>query len=128
MKPNKLAIIKPQGIATPTPMATELLEGAGWEVRTDEIAVLVVEEEAATELGGGSTVVKVVVIKVVEEDVLEVTVTAPITPIVVRTEGVPTYLVRALHNVEGLNNSIPGNSNTLNWAPQLTLLSPESMQ
>jgi hypothetical protein len=84
------------------------------EGATDEIAVLVVEEEAATELGGGSTAVEVVVIKVVEEDVVEVIVAVPITPIVVRAEGVPAYLVRALHNVEGLDNSLPGNSNTLN--------------
>jgi hypothetical protein len=33
-----------------------------------------VEEDAATELGGGSTAVEVAVIKVVEEDLIEVTV------------------------------------------------------
>ena len=98
------------------------------EGATDEIAVLVVEEEAATELGGGSTTVEVVVIKVVEEDVVEVTVAVPITPMVVRTEGVPAYLVRVQHNVEGLDNSLPENRSTLLSAIQLALLSSGSMQ
>ena len=84
------------------------------EGATDEIAALVVEAEAAIELGGGSTAEEVAVIKVVKEDVVEVIVAVPITPIVVRSEGVPTYLVRELHNVEGLDNSLPENSNTLN--------------
>jgi hypothetical protein len=104
MKPSKAAIIRPQGTPTPTPMATEWLEGAGWEFGTDE------------DVGKGATdaAAEVVAIKVVEEGVVEATVAAAITPIVVRAEGVPAYLVRALHHVEGLDNSLPVNSNTLN--------------
>lgn len=115
MKPNKPAMIKPQGTATPTPIATAWSEGAGRDVgvmedaveeAADEIRVLVVEGRVATELAGPGPVVEVVVVEVVGEDVVwlvevvelleltELVVAGPITPIVVRAEGVPASPVR----------------------------------
>src|SRR5437763_5284417 len=90
MKPNKAAIIRPEGTPTATTMATEWLEGAGWGFGTDDDVAKGATDAAA----------EVVAIKVVKEGVVEATVAAPITPIVVRAEGVPAYLVRALHHVE----------------------------
>jgi hypothetical protein len=127
MKPSKPAIINPHGTATPTPIATEWFEGVGggaaiddavaggaaddsitWAVE-DGDAELDVEELGPNELGAGSITVAVVVIRVVidvvEEELLVVA--APITPIVVRAEGVPASLVSALRNLEGIIAPLP---------------------
>lgn len=81
----------------------------------------------------GEDVVTIAIEKVVGEVVGEVAidkvvVAFPITPIVVKAEGVPLYLISALYILEGLEDLLPENSNTLNSVVQLTLLYPEFMQ